>query len=451
LVIDLRVQKMSIMPSKLMSDDHSEPLLLSPPDPDAPVKVTTTKPPPSPKRRLWIWLAVLILVAAGVYYWWPKSSAGSTAAGSAKGAGKNGKGPAATPVVAAKAFTGNIGIYYTGLGAVTPLNTVTVKTRIDGQLLKVQYQEGQLVHQGDVLVEIDPRPYEVVLTQAQGQLAKDQATLDNARIDLTRYQTLVKQEAVPEQMATTQKATVEMDEGVVKSDQAQVDSAKLNLVYCHITAPITGRVGLRLVDQGNMVHAADTNGLLVITQIQPISVLFTIAEDQLQVVLKKIGAGQTLTAYAYDREMKNKLATGSLTTIDNQIDPTTGTLRLRATFPNEDNALFPNQFVNVKLLVQEKTGVILAPTAALQRNTNNTYVYVVKPDSTVTLRNVTTGASEGDNTEITSGLVQGDVVVLTGVDKLDEGTKVNVQIQGASTSAPAAVSTSTTAGAAKGQ
>jgi multidrug efflux system membrane fusion protein len=414
-----------------MKDDHSEPLLLSPPDPAAPVKMTTTTPPPAHKRRLWIWLLVLILVAAGVYYLWPKSSASSTAAGSAKGAGKNGKGAPATPVVAAKAVKGNIGIYYTGLGAVTPLNTVTVKTRIDGELLKIQYQEGELVHQGDVLIEIDPRPYQVLLTQAQGQLAKDQAALDNARIDLARYQTLVKQEAVPEQMATTQKATVEMDEGIVKTDQGLVDSARLNLVYCHITAPITGRVGLRLVDQGNMVHAADTNGLLVITQIQPISVLFTIAEDQLQVVLKKIRAGQTLTAYAYDRDMKNMLATGSLTTIDNQIDPTTGTLRLRATFPNTDNALFPNQFVNVKLLVQEKTGVILAPTAALQRNTNNTYVYVVKPDSTVTLRNVTTGASEGDNTEITSGLVEGDVVVLTGVDKLDEGTKVNAQIPGA--------------------
>jgi membrane fusion protein, multidrug efflux system len=333
-------------------------------------------------------------------------------------------------VVAAKARTGNIGIYYMGLGAVTPLNTVTVKSRIDGQLLKIQYQEGELVHQGDVLIEIDPRPYEVMLTQAQGQLAKDQATLDNARIDLTRYQTLLKQEAIAEQIATTQKATVEQDEGIVKADQGQVDSAKLNIVYCHITAPITGRVGLRLVDQGNMVHASDTNGLLVITQIQPISVLFTISEDQLQVVLKKIGAGQKLTAYAYDREMKNMLATGSLTTIDNQIDPTTGTLRLRATFPNTDNALFPNQFVNVKLLVEQKNGVTLAPTAALQRNTNNTYVYVVKPDSTVTLRNVTTGASEGDDTEITSGLVPGDVVVLTGVDKLDEGTKVNAQLTG---------------------
>jgi multidrug efflux system membrane fusion protein len=444
MAIEMRVQKMSIMPSKLMNEDHSAPLLLSPPDPAAPVKMTT-KPPRAPQRRLWIWFIVLILLAGAGYYLWSRPSATSAAAGSAKGAGKNGKGPAATPVVAAKAYTGNIGIYYAGLGAVTPLNTVTVKSRIDGQLLKVQYQEGQLVHQGDVLVEIDPRPYEVALTQAQGQLAKDQATLDNARIDYTRYQTLLKQEAIAEQIATTQKATVEQDEGIVKTDQGLVDSAKLNIVYCHITAPITGRVGLRLVDQGNMVHAADTNGLLVITQIQPISVLFTIAEDQLQVVLKKIGAGQALAAYAYDREMKNKLATGSLTTIDNQIDPTTGTLRLRATFPNTDNALFPNQFVNVKLLVEEKTGVVLAPTAALQRNTNNTYVYVVKPDSTVTLRTVTTGASEGDNTEIASGLVAGDVVVLTGVDKLDEGTKVNAQVASDKATPGGA------AGAAKGQ
>ncbi len=295
-----------------MKDDHSEPLLLSPPDPAAPVKMTTTSPPPAPRRRLWIWLLVLILVAAGVYYLWPKSSATNTAAGSAKGAGKNGKGATVTPVVAAKAYKGNIGIYYTGLGAVTPLNTVTVKSRIDGELLKIQYQEGQLVHQGDVLIEIDPRPYEVALTQAQGQLAKDQAALDNARTDYTRYQTLLKQQAIAEQIATTQKATVEQDEGIVKTDQGQVDSAKLNIVYCHITAPITGRVGLRLVDQGNMVHAADTNGLLVITQIQPISVLFTIAEDQLQVVLKKVGAGQALTAYAYDRDMKNIAGDGVL-------------------------------------------------------------------------------------------------------------------------------------------
>lgn len=422
---------MSIVPSKLLHDEHSEPLLLSPPDPGAEVKMVPATPPPGSSRRRWIWLVVLILLAAGTYYLWPKSSGPSTAAGAAKGAGKNGRGGTAAPVVAAKAHTGNIGIYYTGLGAVTPLNTVTVKSRIDGQLLKIQYQEGQLVHQGDVLVEIDPRPYEVMLTQALGQLAKDQATLENARIDLARYQKLLQQEAIAEQIATTQKATVDQDEGVVKSDQGQVDSARLNIAYCHITAPITGRVGLRLVDQGNMVHASDANGLLVITQIQPISVLFTIAEDQLQVVLKKIAAGQTLLAYAYDREMKIMLAQGSLTTIDNQIDPTTGTLRLRATFPNSDNALFPNQFVNVRLLVEKKTGVTLAPTAALQRNTNNTYVYVVKPDSTVTLRNVTVGASEGDDSEIASGLVPGDVVVLTGVDKLDEGTKVNAQIQGA--------------------
>ena len=435
------------MPPQLINEEHSEPLLLSPPDPAADVKMVPVKPPPGRSRRRWMWLLALVLLGAGAYYLWPKSSGASTVAGTAKGAGKNGRGGAAAPVVAAKAHTGNIGIYYTGLGAVTPLNTVTVKSRIDGQLLKIQYQEGQLVHQGDVLVEIDPRPYEVQLTQAQGQLAKDQATLENARIDLTRYQTLLKQEAIAEQIATTQKATVDQDEGIVKSDQGQVDSARLNIAYCHITAPITGRVGLRLVDQGNMVHASDASGLLVITQIQPISVLFTIAEDQLQVVIKKIAAGKTLQVEAYDREMKNRLAQGSLTTVDNQIDPTTGTLRLRATFPNLDNALFPNQFVNVKLQVEEKTGVTLAPTAALQRNTNNTYVYVVKPDSTVTLRNVTAGASEGDDTEITSGLVPGDVVVLTGVDKLDEGTKVNAQIAGAApTSAAASAATSASQG-----
>jgi multidrug efflux system membrane fusion protein len=347
-------------------------------------------------------------------------------------------------VVAAKTQQGNINVYFTGLGTVTPLNTVTVKSRVDGQLLKIQYKEGDLVHQGDVLLEIDPRPYQVALEQAQGQLAKDQATLQNAKVDATRYQTLFKEGVISEQQSTTQNALVNTDEGVIKADQGQVDAAKLNITYTHITAPITGKIGLRLVDEGNMVHASDTNGLLVITQMQPISAIFTIAEDQLPVVIKKMAGGQPLSVDAYDREMRNKIAQGTLTTLDNQIDPTTGTLKLRATFDNKDNALFPNQFVNVSLLVQQKTGVTLAPTAAIQRNTNNTYVYVVQADSTVTLRNVTAGASQGDDSEITSGLVPGEVVVLTGVDKLQEGTKVSAQIAGDSTAQGASSNTAPT-------
>jgi len=406
-----------------MVEQHSPPLELPPPA----TLVSVTAGKPSPSRRRWAWVVVLVLLAVGVYFLWSKITGASTASTPSKGAG-SGTATPTVPVVAARSRQGDIGVYFTGLGTVTPINTVTVKSRVDGQLLKVQYKEGELVHQGDVLVEIDPRPFQVQLTQAEGQLAKDQAALANARVDLDRYQKLFNEQVISEQQVTTQKALVGQDEGAVEADKGPVDSAKLNITYCHITAPITGRIGLRLVDPGNIVHASDPNGLLVITQIQPISVLFSIAEDQLQVVRQKIQAGQKLTVELYDREMTTRIAQGSLTTLDNQIDPTTGTLKLRATFDNQDNALFPNQFVNVRLLVEEKRGITLMPTAAIQRNSQSTYVYVVKPDSTVTVRTIIVGTTEGDNSEITSGLSPGEVVVMTGVDKLVEGSKVNAQI-----------------------
>jgi multidrug efflux system membrane fusion protein len=311
--------------------------------------------------------------------------------------------------------------------------------------MNIRYREGETVHKGDLLAEIDDGPYQAALTQAEGQLIKDQAALENARIDLARYQQLVPQKAIPEQQLATQQATVHQDEGVVKLDEGQIEGAKVNLAYCKITAPLTGRIGLRLVDLGNIVHAADTNGLVVITQMDPISAIFTISEDQLQVVLKKMAAGQTLEVDAYDRDAKTKLAQGSLTTLDNQIDPTTGTLKLRATFENAKGTLFPNQFVNARLLVQEKQGVTLAPTAAVQRNSQATYVYVVKADSTVTVRPITIGATESDDSEVTSGLMPGEVVVMTGVDKLQEGSKVNAQIPSANS--PVSPSVSPPAGA----
>ena len=383
-------------------------------------------PGKAPKRRWWVWLLALAVLGYGGYRV-RKGIVAPQATTAAQGA--NLRLPS-VPVVAAKTQKGDIGVYITGLGAVTPIYTVTVKSRVDGQLMQVHYKEGDIVHQGDLLVEIDPRPYQVQLTQAEGQLIRDQALLDNARIDLDRYQTLLTQNAVPEQQLATQKALVQQDEGAVKTDQGQIDSAKLNLVYCHITAPITGRVGLRLVDPGNIVHATDTNGLLVITQIQPISVIFPIAEDQLPVVLQKMRAGERLGVDAYDREMKAKIAQGWVTTLDNQIDPTTGMVKIRATFDNKGNALFPNQFVNARLLVEEKHGVTLVHTAAVQRNSQTTYVFLVKPDSTVTVRPITIGTTEGYDSEVPSGLSPGDVVVMTGVDKLQEGSKVRVQMYG---------------------
>jgi len=375
----------------------------------------------SPRRR-WMWLAAAVVLAAIVLYFVLRGHPSKPAA---PPSGQRGP---TIPVTAATAHTGNIGVYYTGLGAVTPLYTVTVKSRVDGQLMKIYYKEGDTVREGAPLVEIDPRPYEVQLTQAQGQLLKDQAALQNARVDLARYQELIKRNAVAEQQLATQQATVTQDEGIVKTDQGLIDSAKLNLIYCHITAPISGRVGLRLVDPGNIVHAADTNGLIVITQIEPISVIFTISEDQLPQVAKRFRAGEKLQVDAYDRDLRKKLSQGTLLTMDNQIDQTTGTLKLRAIFGNKDDALFPNQFVNARLLVQEKQGVTLVPTAAIQRNSQRTFVYLVKSDQTVTVRNVTLGTTEGEEAEVVSGLAAGDVVVTTGVDKLQEGSKVNAQV-----------------------
>ena len=361
------------------------------------------------------------------YFLWPKSTKAAPPP------------PPPIPVVAATSHKGDIGVYYSGLGAVTPLATVTVKSRVDGQLMSVRYREGDTVHQGDLLVEIDDGPYRAALTQAEGQLMRDQAALENARIDLVRYQQLVPLKAIPEQQLATQQATVHQDEGVVKLDEGQIESAKVNLAYCKIAAPATGRIGLRLVDPGNIVQTADTNGLLVITQMDPISAIFTISEDQLQVVLKKMAAGQTLEVDAYSRDAKTKLAQGSLTTLDNQIDPATGTLKLRATFENPKGTLFPNQFVNARLLVEEKRGVTLVSTAAVQRNSQATYVYVVKADSTVTVRPITIGTTEGDDSEVTAGLAPGEVVGMTGVDKLQEGTKVNAQIPSANPPASPAV------------
>jgi multidrug efflux system membrane fusion protein len=392
---------------------------LMPPETRSPAVTDATTP-----RRVWLYVVMAAILAIGAFWWFGLRNEKAPAGKKAAAKGGRGSAPAVTPVVATRAVAGNIGVYVTGLGAITPIYTVTIKSRVDGQLMSVHFKEGDLVKQGEPLIEIDPRPYQAVVIQTEGQLTRDQALLDNANVDQKRYTTLLAQDAIPEQQLSTQKALVAQYEGTVKNDQGLLDAAKLNVTYCHITSPISGVVGLRLVDPGNIVHASDANGMLVVTQIQPISVIFTVGEDQLPPVLAKFRAGQKLQVDAWDREMKNKLATGSLDTVDNQIDQTTGTLKLRAIFDNAKRNLFPNQFVNARLLQQEKTGVTLLESAAIQRNTNNTYVYLVKPDSIVTVRNVQLGTTEGEQTEITSGLSPGDTVVMTGVDKLQEGSKV---------------------------
>jgi multidrug efflux system membrane fusion protein len=393
---------------------------------------STTDPPRAakPRRRWWLWVIGLLVLLLAAFFIFGRPGSKTGAAKTASGKGGRGDAAAVTPVVAAEAKTGNIGIYVTGLGAITPIYTVTVKSRVDGQLEKVYFREGEKVRQGDLLIEIDPRPYQAMVTETEGQLLRDQALLENANTDLNRYTTLLSEDAIPEQQLTTQKALVKQYEGTVKNDEGLLAAARLNVSYCRITAPISGVIGLRLVDPGNIVHAADTNGMIVITQVQPISLIFTVAEDQLPPILQKIHAGQKLLVEAWDRDLKNKIATGRLETVDNEIDQTTGTLKLRAIFDNANDALFPNQFVNARLLQQEKKGVTLLPSAAIQRNTNNTYVYLIQPDNTVRVRNITVGTTGGDQTEITSGLKPADRVVMTGVDKLQDGSKVSVGANG---------------------
>ncbi len=370
------------------------------------------------------WLAglvVLTLLGIGGYMLWQRPAATPQA-------GKRGGDPAGRvmPVVAVAAKTDSVNVYLNGLGTVTPLKTVTVRSRVDGQLMRVAFREGQVVKEGELLAEIDARPFQAQLTQYEGQMARDQALLANARIDLERYRVLLAQDSIAKQQVDTQEALVRQYEGVVKLDQGLVDNARLQLVYARVTAPIAGRLGLRQVDAGNIVRAGDANGLVVITQLQPITVVFTIPEDNLPPVMKKLQAGEKLPVDAYDRSDKVKLATGTLLTADNQIDPATGTVKLKAQFSNDDYALFPSQFANVHMLVDVKLDATVVPTAAVQRGTAGTFVYVVKADSTVTVRVVKLGPTQGEAVTVESGVTSGEMVVVDGADKLREGAKVEL-------------------------
>ena len=381
----------------------------------------------------WIWLSILAIVIVAGYFLLTRLGGALSPSARATAAARPG-----VPVSATEVKRGDLNRYLTAIGTVTAFNTVTVKTRVDGQIVNIAFKEGQTVHQGDLLVEIDPHPFQAILAQAEGQLAKDQATLRNAKITLERDRSLYQQGVIAAQDFDNQQALVGQSVGAVQSDQANIAAAKVQLAYTKITAPITGRIGLRLVDQGNIVHASDTTGLAVITQLQPIAVDFSIPEDNLPQVIKDMGNGQELPVDAFDRELKARLAIGTLETFDSQIDQSTGTIKLKAVFPNNDMSLFPNQFVNVKLLVDTTRDTLLVPAAAVQRNPQGTFVYVVRPDRTVDVRTVTVGATQGDVVALDSGVTTGELLVTDGLDKLQAGTKVIVQAASAVATPPAA-------------
>jgi multidrug efflux system membrane fusion protein len=395
-----------------------------PPSPEDPAGLTARarrKP-----TRGWLWFVLIAALASGGYYFYERHQAQDLAekkeAGSKKGIGKGLGGP--TPVVAQPARKGPINVYLDGLGTVTPLRTVTVRSRVEGQLMRVHFEEGEQVKQGQLLAQIDPRPFEVLLKQAEGQLARDQALLVNARLDVERYRTLLAQDSIAKQQVDAQEALVRQYEGIVQSDQGQVDSARLQLTYARITAPITGRVGLRQVDPGNIVRGSDPNGIVVITQLAPIGVLFTVPQDSLPALMKRTRADERLPVEAWDREQKTRLAQGNLVAVDNLVDVATGTIKLKAQFSNDDKGLFPNQFVNVRLKLETLEDQTFISQSAVQRGGRGLFVYVVKDDMTVTARPVVLGPSDGPRVSVEKGIEPGERVVVDGIDRLREGTRV---------------------------
>jgi multidrug efflux system membrane fusion protein len=380
----------------------------------------------APRRsRGWIpWLIFIAVVAATGAYLYQRPQVTARQPGNRRGAQP-------MSIGAATIEKGTIDVTLNALGTVTSLSTVTVKSQVTGPLVQVNFKEGQDVKKGDLLAEIDPRPFQAALAQAQGQLARDQAMLKDAQLDLVRDQKLVAQGAATPQTLDAQVALVAQDAGSIQVDQAMIQTATLNLDYCRILAPVDGRAGLRQVDEGNYVTPGDANGIVVITRVQPISVLFTVPEDELPAIAQRMQQGAILPTTAFDRAGNKKLADGQLETFDSQIDPSTGTIKLRAGFANETRILYPNQFVNVELLVDEHKEVAIAPIAAIQRGLPGTFVYLVNPDSTVSVRKVTPGVTNGEHIEILSGLNPGDRVVVDGADKLRDGASINLRQDGA--------------------
>ena len=388
---------------------------------------------PSRRSRLGQWVIGLVLLLGGggaVWYYGVGKAQPMPQGGGRFGGFGGGPRNEKPPVRVVDAERRNIAVVLKALGTVTPINTVVVRSRLDGELVKVYFTEGQRVSAGQVLAEIDPRPYQVALAQVEGQRAENQARLNNARADLASYQSLFDRQLIPKQQLTAQESLVKQVEGTVQSNDAQVNNAKLQLTFTKVVAPISGRLGLRQVDVGNLVRSGDANGIVVITQMQPISVLFTVPETELPAVLEAMRRGATPPVEAWDRAETAKLATGTLRTVDNQIDTTTGTIRLRAVFDNKDDKLFPNQFVNVSLQLSTLRAATVVPSATIQRASFGTFVYVVKPDGKATIRKVTLGAAEGDRVAVTEGVQAGERVVLEGVDSLQEGVTVEVIGQG---------------------
>lgn len=373
-----------------------------------------------PRRHPWVWIFLGVALIAGLIAW-NRARARSQAAMATQASGS----PAAVSVGVSAVQKRDVPYFLTGLGSVTAFNTVTVRSRVDGQLMRVNFTEGQFVRQGDLLAEIDPRPFQVALDQAQGQLAKDVAAQNDAKVNLSRFQLLWQEGVIPRQQLDSQAATVGQFDGAIQSDKAQIDNQKLQLVYCRIVAPISGRVGLRLVDAGNMVHATDANGMLVITQVQPIAVIFTLPEDNLPEVSAQMKKGVQLTVEAFSRDDKTKLADGKLLTIDNQIDQTTGTVKLKSQFDNHDLSLWPNQFVNIRLFLSTRKDATVIPSAAIQRGAAGTFVYVVKTDNKADVRQIQLEFIEGNLAVVKEGLTPGEQVVIDGQDKLQAGSAVS--------------------------